>query len=639
MDPSFWDNLANFGFSTLAAGGQPGATLGGAIGQGGLNAQQYGRAGQKLRSDLALQGAQTYDIGSQAQSRALQNALMLSNLNFQRQINGMPPLDLSGYGIGSPSDQSGQQSAPPDSDLAPSPTDNQPSGQTAGMPHSPTAGATVRPPRIAGSPGGTGATPQQGQPSQAQPQYGQGDQLIYGVPLSVWNGAVAPTKSQAMHMANLYRMNGANDKAAELEKYAMTAPDGFTLGSNYSLSATPGGPADPRYIQNKSSAEASGKAPAELYVARNTPKTLRGPGSLYYDPLTQTSVQIPNEVDTVGPGGTHFKQFVPLGVEITGPNGAPVNRVNGFNRGGAPSVVTGAPLGGQGQPSPILAPSGQPSPIGLPGPRPENLPAAGTPQPAQGQSGGLIPPPKIPGATQVFQTALGPGQVDTISQLAKNYGEEGRKSYESALSGLSAMEFINRDIEAMGPQGFYAMGDGADTRMGFAKMLNSWEAAAGLTPGFDVNKVGAWEDFTKETKLLGMKGLSAIFGGSREAATIVNTSISAVPHPENTYAGARLLSAAYTNGFQHEVDQRNFETNWLRDPAHPGDLTGAKEAFNQQYPPTMYARRAISMVKPYPVKDQSELKRYLPGTHVVTPDGQEHIVPGPTSLPLQGAPQ
>ncbi|HKS74803.1 MAG TPA: hypothetical protein VJQ82_16480, partial [Terriglobales bacterium] len=116
MDPSFWDNLANFGFSTLAAGGQPGATLGGAIGQGGLNAQQYGRAGQKLRSDLALQGAQTYDIGSQAQSRSLQNALMLSNLNFQRQINGLPPLDLSGYGIGGQQPQTGQQSAPPDSD-------------------------------------------------------------------------------------------------------------------------------------------------------------------------------------------------------------------------------------------------------------------------------------------------------------------------------------------------------------------------------------------------------------------------------------------------------------------------------------------------------------------------------------------
>jgi hypothetical protein len=136
-----------------------------------------------------------------------------------------------------------------------------------------------------------------------------------------------------------------------------------------------------------------------------------------------------------------------------------------------------------------------------------------------------------------------------------------------------------------------------------------------------------------------MQLVNSMFGGSREAASIIQGATSAVPNSENTPLGGKLVLNAIVEGSKNVMDKRIFETNWATQ--HGGNLIGAEEAFNQQYPPAAYARRAISSVQPYKLRgdDPNELKRYLPGTQVITPDGLTRIVPGSPSLTLAGAPQ
>lgn len=73
MDPEMANNLVNFGFGAMAAGGQPGATMAGALGQGGL-----------AMNNAALQRAQTQNTAAEAQSRQLQNQLVPYQLQLMK---------------------------------------------------------------------------------------------------------------------------------------------------------------------------------------------------------------------------------------------------------------------------------------------------------------------------------------------------------------------------------------------------------------------------------------------------------------------------------------------------------------------------------------------------------------------------
>lgn len=422
--------------------------------------------------------------------------------------------------------------------------------------------------------------------------------------------------------------------------HAVGAPTGYELGANGGFQVDPG------YVHGQgaiSSAQAWGKAPAEAWTSAMKPVTLRGQGSTYINPYFGQTVQVPNELNFVNPQTLgEYKAFVPLGLRVTG-NG-PMNSAAGVT--GPSAMPNGAPAAAPAampaQAGPAAAPPAGASSAAAPGgtslmfsraPQSTgNVPpaAASTPSPNAGAVANGAPSEGTP-----FLTGAPPGQEEIIKGLANNYGEEGRKGYESAVSGLGSLAFIDRDIDKLGPTGFQAMGEGADARNQLVKEINSIGAVAGVPNIIDPNKVASWEDFRKETTLLGMKGLASIFGGSREAASIITTSIHAVPNTENSYVGARLLTNAYKEGFQREVDLRNYETNWIQ--SHGGNLTGAKEAFNQQFPPQAYSWRAISKVQPYTVTSPDDLKRFLPGTYFRGPSGKLSMIPGTQDVPLAGA--
>ena len=62
-DDNFYSNLANFGFAMAAAGSQPGATLAGSFGQGGMAMNQM--ANQRAQANLAQQQAESAQVANQ----------------------------------------------------------------------------------------------------------------------------------------------------------------------------------------------------------------------------------------------------------------------------------------------------------------------------------------------------------------------------------------------------------------------------------------------------------------------------------------------------------------------------------------------------------------------------------------------
>lgn len=626
------------------------------IGQGLSGfAQGYG---QGIQNSLAQQ---------QAEGARLQNANSLINLNIWRAAMGQPALtenDLLAGGQQAGSQQGGttfgglyhqifgggSNDVPPSGNGAPTAPGGQSasSGQhvpPAAMPGAtPTVGASMGAsltPAAAGGgalPGGASGAPGGGNTFMGINLPAGMSPLAY-LTLSRLNPQAAgrvignqyPGPTDLSRLENERAAIAAgNPQDPRLPTYdlmiahAVGAPTGYEIGQNGGFQV------DPNYVRGQgqiAGAQAWAKAPAEVYTQSMRPVTLRGPGSAYINPALGQTVQVPNEVNYIDPETlAEKKAFIPLGLRVTG-NG-PLSAAVG--NGATPGAVPGTPTGVPSATSPAPNNSGATSLYfnGAPG----NAPRAQTSQPAAAVTGGNMPM----GEGTPFMTQAPPGQEEIVKQLANNYGDEGKKAYQSAISGLGSMEFIDRDINQLGPTGFQSMGEGADARNQLVKDMNSIAGAAGITAPFDPNKIASWEDFRKETTLLGMKGLASIFGGSREAASIITTSIHAVPNTENSFVGAKLLTNSFKEAFQREVDLRNFETNWVQ--SHGGNLTGAQESFNQAFPTQAYSWRAISKIQPYAVKTPSDMQRFLPGTYIKMPDGTTRVVPGTPGVAFQGAP-
>lgn len=204
--------------------------------------------------------------------------------------------------------------------------------------------------------------------------------------------------------------------------------------------------------------------------------------------------------------------------------------------------------------------------------------------------------------------------MDAASEDA--FGEKARAQYASAVGTTRAMEDLDHQFDQLNSGGpsWYNTGEGADWRLAFGKAVNAASRASGGGDLFDPAKLASGEDIVKGAKLAGMQTLSTFFGGSREAASIVSSTQSAVPNIENTPQGGKLVLNGIREGSQWVQDQHAFMSQWFND--HHGNMVGADVAFNKQVPSQMYARRAISMIKPFQIQSDKELSRYLPGTFV-----------------------
>lgn len=244
-----------------------------------------------------------------------------------------------------------------------------------------------------------------------------------------------------------------------------------------------------------------------------------------------------------------------------------------------------------------------------------------------------------PGTLSAAPSKLAPGEEEAEKEAGMDaFGEKARAQYASAAGTLRSMEDIDQQLNVLNANGpsWYNTGSGAQFKQQFGRAVNSMAASVGAPPIFDPDKLAAGEDIIKQAKLAGMQTLSTFFGGSREAASIVHSTQSAVPNLENTPVGAKLVLSGIKEGARWLMDEHTFMANWYLE--HKSNV-GADVAFTQQYPPQMYTRRAISQVRPYEIPGDSpeEMKRFLPGTRLTVkadPTHQIKIVPGPESLPL-----
>jgi hypothetical protein len=235
-------------------------------------------------------------------------------------------------------------------------------------------------------------------------------------------------------------------------------------------------------------------------------------------------------------------------------------------------------------------------------------------QPYQRPAG--VPSWAPPGTLSAVPSKLSPGETTAQTDAAGDaFGEKARSQYASAVGTVRAMEDMDRQFQVLNasPGGFNT-GAGATWKLDFAKAVNSGMQSAGAAPFFDVNKLAAGEDLQKQTKLAGMQALQSMFGGSREAASIVQSTQGAVPSVENTPLGGKLVMNGIKEAARWQMDQHAFNTQWYQD--HKGNMVGADVAFQQQRPSQMYTLRGISQVQPYPVTSPSDFRRYLPGTQV-----------------------
>lgn len=562
VGPDFWHNLTSFGLATLAAASQRGymgvpAYNGlGALGAGGLAAMDQARQNAIMRQQMGFQNAQIGNIQSETRSRNFQNSMMLRQANMQGSLYGMPPLSMDAQGNVLPADQSGAPSTaqPPGNDK-PDPS------LSAGMPNSPSAGVTHMA-TPAGAPMTTSSTAPVGNGG-AAPSIPGGTSAPngpLGIPRDVLIGATAPTPQQAAMLANLHGMAGDQQGAEFYRKLAINPAQGFTVNPNFTQSPIPGGVADPRYIGAKSSAEAWGQAPAQLWVKQNSPAELRGPGSVWFDPSSGRSVQVPNEIGTVDPNtGAGYKEFVPLGLNFqngpAAPGGAPAPSpqppVNapGMTLGAAPSPLTGQPFN-QGA-------SGQPQPN------------AGVPTAATNAQGY----PRL-------QTSLAPMQKEQLEARGKELGEY-RSTLDAQASSAVQSNFLLDQMRNESQS--WQMGKFADVEGEARGYLQSFARGFNIdTPQLD-QKLADYQSFVKNAGQLTRAATREV--SSRAAFQEMQFIQGTLPNPEMSKGGFDQVVNQLQAVNDYTIAKQQAAAQWGQ--AH-GTLDGFDVDFNQKVTPGIF---------------------------------------------------
>jgi hypothetical protein len=216
----------------------------------------------------------------------------------------------------------------------------------------------------------------------------------------------------------------------------------------------------------------------------------------------------------------------------------------------------------------------------------------GFPQPTAGPGGG-----GQTGGVQTLTPGASLGQQAAEEQFGKDFATTDKKSYDAANASLGMLVNANNAAVVMNqtPGSFTATGTGANARLELGKTLNTVSGLFGGQPLVDPSKISAWEALNKQTRLMGMQVVNNYFGGSREAASIINGATTAVPNSENSYLGFRLVSSGIE---QDLLRQRELYEYKAQRVAAGQPLATAEADFNKANPVQNYTARAIANAVP-----------------------------------------
>src|SRR5215471_3180859 len=139
-------------------------------------------------------------------------------------------------------------------------------------------------------------------------------------------------------------------------------------------------------------------------------------------------------------------------------------------------------------------------------------------------------------------------QGETQVELGKDIYKGSREGFLAANQQQQQLDTIDKDLKTMGPDW---VGAGASAR---AKLARTANTILNLLPndiraslpneirdGFSSEALASWESFNKASQKLGFALAKSL--GSREAMQIVQAATASVPNADQTYWGARLVSA------------------------------------------------------------------------------------------------
>jgi hypothetical protein len=205
------------------------------------------------------------------------------------------------------------------------------------------------------------------------------------------------------------------------------------------------------------------------------------------------------------------------------------------------------------------------------------------------RAGDMFTPSIVRGPDGSISSSVTPATTALQSQAVDQYKKAGEVS--ATAQGLSMrLDMMDHSADVLNSAGWSSTGAGANAKLGAAKSVNSLLATVGLPPAIDPTKVANWEDLNKETTRAGFDLARTL--GSREAATIVQSSVSAVPGAENTPMGFKLVSSGIRQAIQREKDYYAFATDYAK--SHRGNTFGADVEFNKQFPPDLYSKTAVA---------------------------------------------
>jgi soluble lytic murein transglycosylase-like protein len=236
-------------------------------------------------------------------------------------------------------------------------------------------------------------------------------------------------------------------------------------------------------------------------------------------------------------------------------------------------------------------------------------------------TGNYVRPPGVPdwappGTMSATLEDYSVGEKADIEHSVEQVSKEGTESFTAAKNTQGWLQQMDHAADALNQAGgFLSMGPSSPERIAFASNVNDALRVIGVKAAFDPNAIGSWEELKKATTTAGFELSSHYEGHARQAATTIMNATAAVPSAQNSPVGYRYVSAGVNEAAQSAIDLYQAQ---IAGGAYqrPGGYEKATTDFQTQFPPAMYARRAISTVKPYTVSTSADANRFLPGTYV-----------------------
>jgi hypothetical protein len=218
---------------------------------------------------------------------------------------------------------------------------------------------------------------------------------------------------------------------------------------------------------------------------------------------------------------------------------------------------------------------------------------------SRSESMGQVPPElklaTAAGMTNPLEYERRKAEATGVGDIAKEQFQKASEGYQVAQNTLYRLNFIDQAINDLGPSW---MGTGAGTKAALAKQYNSLvQQIPGLTQEqadklqFHPEKVATYEEFNKQTTNLGFELAKSL--GSREAMMVVNQAINSVPNANQSYMGAKLVSAGLRAAAQRQQDFYEFLS---QRPNQGKSILGADAEFNKIHPVSDYSKAAVDSV-------------------------------------------